>query len=109
MMFLVNVLILYLTRTIGAVKLFRSRNWPVYEAKVLSATTEGKSGYVYYQYFVNGQSYDDLDIKLFLRPGPAKVYACRFQPGGQLTVRVKPGDPSVSVLEKPRLRWRGRD
>lgn len=101
MMFLVKVLLLCLVRTIRAVKLFRSRDWPVAEATVTSVTTETQNVHVHYQYLASGLSHNDTDTRLFLWPGPAKVYADSFRPGALLKIRVKPDDPSVSVLERP--------
>jgi hypothetical protein len=52
-----------------------------------------------YQYFVNGENDADVDAKPFFWPGSAKLYVQKFQRGDQLKIRVKPGDPSVSVLD----------
>lgn len=65
----------------------------------MSASVEDKKGAVYYQYFVNGENYADVDAKPFLWPGSAELYVRKFRRGDELTVRIKPGDPSVSVLE----------
>lgn len=104
----IDVPIVYLIRAlIRAAKVLRGHGWPASKATVMSATAEDKKGLVYYQYFVNGENYADVDAKPFLWPGSAELYVRRFQRGDELRVRVKPGDPSVSVLEEPGPRYRG--
>jgi hypothetical protein len=96
--FFIDVIVIYVVRVLlRATKLLRGWNWPVSAATVMSAVTEGKSGQIYYQYFVDGQNYADVDEKPFLLPGQADSYVRKFRRGDLLKVRVKPGNPSVSV------------
>jgi hypothetical protein len=103
----IDVLIAYLIRiSIRGGKLLRSRSWPVFTAKVMSAATEGNRALIYYQYFVDGESYADVNEKPFLW-GNAKEYARMFERGDELYVRVKPGNPSVSQLGESGPRYHG--
>jgi hypothetical protein len=99
----IDVLIAYLIRVlIRATKLLRGHSWPASKATLMSAIVEGKNGAVYYKYSVDGENYADVDVKPFLWPGSAEIYVRKFRREDELTVRVKPGHPSVSVFDGPR-------
>jgi hypothetical protein len=84
------------------IRLFRSRHWPVVNASVLSAGCP-QSGLgctvanVDYEYDANGVKYAESFEKPFIASTSGMAYAQQFVKGADFLVRVKPGDPSVSV------------
>lgn len=104
-----DVVIIYLFREFThAIKFVRSRSWPDSKAFVMSAVSEGSLAKIYYQYTLDGQNYADEHVKPFFMVGLAKEYAHNLQRGDELRVRVKPGEPRISVLEEPGPRYHGR-
>ena len=89
---------------VRAIKLLRSHSWPIQIATVLSASCEQPShgcpvADVDYEYVVDGVKYGDSYAKPFLWHGSGVEYAGSFVKGQEFKVRLKPGDPSVSVAE----------
>jgi hypothetical protein len=89
---------------IRTVKLLRSHSWPRQKATVLSASCPEHScgctvAEVDYEYVVDGVKYADSVAKPFLWHGSGVEYPESFVKGQDFKVRLKPGDPSVSVAE----------
>jgi len=93
----------YLFRAfVRAIKLFRSRGWPVAMGAVLSADCPMASygctvATVYYEYPVAGENYGAAYEKPFISRDSAMEYTAQFVKGMNFKVRVKPKDPSTSV------------
>jgi hypothetical protein len=99
----VDIFVEYLFRVIvRAIRLLRSRDWPVAMGTVLSAECP-RSSYgctvasVYYEYPVAGEKYGAAYEKPFISPSSGEEYASQFVKGIDFKVRVKPGNPSTSV------------
>jgi hypothetical protein len=87
---------------VRAMKLFRSRNWPIVKATVLSAECPHASygctvATINYEYTINGEKYGAACEKPFILRDSVADYAAQFVKGMDLKVRVKPGNPTVSV------------
>ncbi len=87
---------------IRSANLVRSRNWPVVPAAALSAECpdpwfECSVATIYYEYVVNGEKYGAAYGKPFISRDSGRDYAGHFAKGTNLKVRVKPGNPMVSV------------
>jgi hypothetical protein len=98
-----DIFVEYLFRvSVRAVNLLRSRRWPVAKGTVLSADCP-RALYgctvvtVYYEYVVDGKKYGAAYEKPFIWHDSGAEYASQFAVGLELKVRMKPGDPSVSV------------
>jgi uncharacterized protein DUF3592 len=101
-----DILVEYLVRVVmRIVQLLRSRSWPTVIAQVTSSFYV-KAGFgcdiveIDYKYRVNGQSYTGMHKKPWFGAW-GDEYAARFPRGTELVVLVKPGEPSVSVMERP--------
>ena len=98
-----DIFIEYLVRIIvGFVKRFRSRNWPLTEATVMSADCPAvvlgcAVATVYYEYPVGSDKYGAAFDRPFLTNDSGKRFAARLTKGVKFTVRVNPKDPSASV------------
>ena len=53
---------------------------------------------IVYTYYANGGFYSGTHEKAFFLGRSATKYANQFSKGSNLTVRVKPGDPKVSII-----------
>ncbi|MGH2506841.1 MAG: DUF3592 domain-containing protein [Ktedonobacteraceae bacterium] len=53
---------------------------------------------IVYTYDFEGRTYGGLSEKPFILPSSANRYASRFPPGNRLCLRLKPGNPEVSVM-----------
>ena len=86
------------------IRAWRSSSWPVTKATVTAsdcpATAYGCDvAEVYYKYRVNGEPYTGVYIKPFIVHHSAENYINNSVPvGADLVVRLKPGDPSTSVV-----------
>lgn len=95
----------YLFRiTVFAIRRHGGKTWPVTTATVTGAAIP-KSGYshmieVDYLYKVDGERFAGKGKIPFFFQSNAEICMKQFVTGTELTVRVKPGDPSVSVLQK---------
>ena len=100
-----DVLVEYLLRiSARAVKLMRSLKWPVIDGTILSADCQDVSygcpvASIYYEYIYDGMSYADCYKKPFLVHASGVAYAELFLKGTNIKLRLKPGEPSVSVTE----------
>jgi hypothetical protein len=103
-MFAGDILIMFLEYlfrvTVFTIKRRRSETWPH-----VTATDVPKSGYshevvVDYLYQVDGERFAGSSKIPFLFQSNAKICRKQFVTGTKITVRVKSGDPSVSVLHK---------
>jgi len=98
-----DVLVAYLFRIVArSITTLRSGNWPIRRATVISAGCPDVLGCeaaeVVYTYSIDGDRYTGSDRKPFLFKRIAEINAAMFSPGKEIPVRVKPGDPSVSVF-----------
>jgi hypothetical protein len=81
---------------------FGSSKWPVYQAKVIRSFCP-KVGYgcqkaeILYTYTVEGKKYKGKNVKPFIG-NSAQYYAAQFESGREIVLRVKPGNPSYSVV-----------
>ncbi len=53
---------------------------------------------IYYKYLVNGETYTGIHQKGFIFYNSGENYARLLAPGRELAVRVRPTDPSVSIV-----------
>lgn len=78
-----------------------SRKWPSVEATVLADPDRGGVGClkveIFYSYRFDGELYTGSHDEPFLIDS-TKEYAARFPKDGSLVVRIKPGEPEVSVV-----------
>jgi hypothetical protein len=98
-----DIFVEYLFRVfVRAVRLLRSRGWPVVVGSVLSADCP-RSSYgctvasVYYEYPVADEKCGAAYEKPFISHDSGVEFAAQFVKGMDFKVRVKPGDPSTSV------------
>jgi uncharacterized protein DUF3592 len=100
-----DIYVEYIIRQVALlVRIVRSRNWPVTKASV-TASACARAGYgcdvaeVYYKYRVDGELYTGVYEKPFLIHNSAENYINNSVPvGADLVVRLKPGDPSTSIV-----------
>lgn len=98
-----DVLVAYLFRIIArSIMTLRSRRWPTRKATV--TRSDSPNGFacevvkVVYTYSFNGDHYGGTDTKPFLFKQIAEINTKEFPSGKEITVRVNPDNPSVSVL-----------
>ena len=84
----------------------RSKGWREALATVVGASCQ-ESWYlprpvaeIIYTYRVDGGFYGGVDEKPFFSGDSAKEYAGRFARGDNLVVRVKPGEPEISIVRE---------
>jgi hypothetical protein len=88
---------------IRAIKMRGNSKWPVTTATVTSTDPlYGGTGYptaaVAYSYEVDGSSFEGTNQKPFVLLGSAKRYVTHFPTQSQIKIRVKPGNPSTTVI-----------
>lgn len=93
----------YLLRVIvRSIATLRSTRWPARKAIVtrsdFSVGLACQVVKVVYTYSVDGDHYGGTDRKPFVFWEIAEINAKGFSPGSEITVRVRPGDPSVPVF-----------
>ncbi len=99
------ILLEYLFRmTVFAIKRHRIQTWPLTNS-VVTAAAIPKSGYshvveVDYLYQIDGERFAGKNKIPFFSRSNAEICVKQFMAGAELTIRVKPGKPSVSVLHK---------
>jgi hypothetical protein len=99
-----DVVIGYLIRTlIRMVKARRSNAWPVNKATVTSSycppfSYGGPVAEIGYTYIHEGGYYYGVHREPFLLDGSAKEYAARFLRGNGIVIRVKLGQPEISLV-----------
>jgi len=82
---------------------FGAERWPIHQAKVTGAFCP-KVGYgcekaeINYTYSIDGETHLGSNVKPFIVSNSARKYAEQFPKGKRITVRVKPSNPSFSVL-----------
>ena len=100
----IDIYIEYIFREIALlVRILRSHSWPVMKATVTGSRP--CSGYgcdvaeVYYKYRFDGEHYTGFYKKPFILGNAAEYYIRNYVPrGAELVVRLKPGDPAISVV-----------
>jgi hypothetical protein len=99
-----DVVIGYLIRIlIRAVRARGSNTWPVEKATVSNsrcpaAQYGGPVAEIIYTYIHEGSYFSGIQRKPFLLRGSAEDYASRFPSASDVLVRVKPGEPEVSIV-----------
>jgi hypothetical protein len=58
-----------------------------------------------FEYAMNGEKYAESFEKPFLVDSSAQVYAEQFPKGAAFKIRVKPGNPSVSIADSSVENW----
>jgi hypothetical protein len=84
-------------------RLMHSKMWPTVSGNVTSteypkAGSECEIVAICYEYKLDGQLYQGCYKNPFIFPVLAEKYAARFPSGTELIIRVKPGEPSKSVM-----------
>lgn len=101
----VDIFVEYIFREIALLlRVVRSRNWPATKATVTVSDLRGP-GYgcvlaeVCYKYRIDGELYTSVYKKPFIVRNSAENYVNNSVPvGADLVVRLKPGDPSTSIV-----------
>ena len=100
-----DIVVEYIVRVVMRIaNLVRSHSWPTVTAKVRSSFYV-KAGYgcdiveIDYKYCVDGQSYTGNHKKAWIG-FHGEDYVARFPRGAELVIRIKPGEPSISIMEK---------
>ena len=100
----VDIFAEYLFRVVTRFIKTRGRgSWPTAKATVTSSGCPGTAygcpvGEVYYTYRVDGELYTGSHEKPFILHNSGENYARHFAPGTDFIVRLKPGQPSVSIV-----------
>ncbi len=102
----VDILVGYLIRIlIRTVKARGSDHWPIEKAKITGSRCDGAAyggpvAEVTYAYHREGEYCSGMHREPFLLVGSAEEYVARFREGGDVIVRVKPGEPEVSIVRQ---------
>lgn len=104
----IDIFVAYLFRVI--VRMIKARGsgaWPIETATVISsdcpyARYACDVAVVTYNYRVAGEFYAGVNEKPFIVHRSAEDYVRDFAPGTEFPVRVKPGDPWVSIVARKR-------
>jgi hypothetical protein len=80
-----------------------SDKWPITTATVFftdesAANSSYPTATVAYSYEFDGNSFEGGTDKPFISRASAKQYLGRFPKGSSLKIRVKPGEPEISVF-----------
>jgi hypothetical protein len=100
-----DILVEYLFRVlVRGIQLLRSHSWPITKGTILGAACPEASygcpvANIDYEYIIDGVKYADCYKKPFLVHASGVAYADLFVKGADFKVRLKPGDPSVSIAE----------
>jgi hypothetical protein len=100
----VDIFVEYLFRVVGRIiKRRGSGTWPVVKATVTRSVCPNAMygcdvAEVYYTYRVDGELYTGVNEKPFISHSSGEDYLNHFAPGTEIAVRVKPGNPSVSIV-----------
>jgi hypothetical protein len=82
----------------------RCKDWRVTTATIVGTSSQAEPfiprpvAEIVYTYHLDGGFYGGVDEKPFYRESSAKDYASKFSKGDNLIVRVKPGEPEVSLV-----------
>jgi hypothetical protein len=99
-----DVLVGYLIRILSRTIRFRgSGRWPAEKAKVTGSRCEGAVyggpvAEVTYTFTHKGEYCSGMHREPFLSRVSAERYTERFPEGGDIVVRVKPGEPEISIV-----------
>jgi len=102
----VDIFVEYLFRAMARlIKTRGSGTWPIAKATVTSSGCPVVAygcpiAEVYYTYRVDGELYTGSHQKPFISPNSGENYVRHFAPGTDFAVRLKPGDPSVSIVSE---------
>ncbi len=104
-----DIYIVYLFRIFWRLaNLLRSRKWTKVTATVLGSHPD-LSSYtsvsVDYEYALNGQKHAASFVKPFISNSSAEAYAEQLKRGMEFKIRIKPGDPLVSVADSTVENW----
>jgi len=83
---------------VGLLKRRGSNNWPEEKAEVTSSDCP-RAGYGC-DVAENGELYTGIHEKGFIFHSSGRNYASEFPPGREITIRVKPGNPSVTIMRE---------
>jgi hypothetical protein len=104
-----DVYIVYLLRILWRLgNLFRTRAWTNLTATILGCHLDKSTNIIVrvdYLYATNGKTYAESFAKPFLVDSSAQLYAEQFSKGASFNIRVKPGDPSVSIADSSVENW----
>lgn len=102
----IDIIVEYLVRVgMRIVQLLRSKSWPMVTGKITSSFFV-KAGYgcdiaeVHYNYRVQGELYSGQ----YKKPSigfRGEEYVANMSQGTKVIIRVKPGQPTVSVMDRP--------
>ena len=105
----IDIVVEFLVRVVmRMVRLFRSSAWPTVTGKV-TASTYQKAGYgcdvaeISYKYRVDGELYTGMYVKPFISSVHGEDYVARLPVGTELVLRIKPDEPSISIMDKQGL------
>ena len=108
-MLFADIYIVYLARILWRlVALLRSRRWGRATGTILGVHLNGvyfKSVSVDYEYGAESPKYASTFVKPFLIESSAKAYSDRLKRGMSFTIRIKTGDPEVSVADASEENW----
>ena len=98
-----DVYVVYIFRLLWRLlSLIRSRRWEKARAIIFGThanTLLYSSVGVDYEYALDGQNFADTFVKPFIWDSSGKAYADQFAKGMSFTVRIKPGQPGVSIAD----------
>lgn len=104
-----DIFVEFLVRVVmRMVRIFRSGSWQTVPGEVTDSTYQSASygcdvAEICYKYRVDGELYTGMYVKPFISSMRGKDYVARLPVGTELVLRIKPGEPSVSVMEKQGL------
>src|SRR3981189_3520566 len=102
----IDILIGYLIRIL--IQMTRARGssrWPLERAKVTGSNCDaavygGPVAEVTYTYAQAGEYFSGTHREPFILRDSAEEYAARFPAGGDVIIRVQPGEPEVSIVRE---------
>jgi hypothetical protein len=100
----VDILVGYLIRiVILMIKARGSKAWPVEKGTVTGSRCDpavygGPVAEITYTYTHKGEYFSGMHREPFILRDSAEEYVTRFPAGGDLIVRIKPGEPEVSIV-----------
>jgi hypothetical protein len=82
-----------------------SRRWPLGKAKVTGSNCDaavygGPVAEVTYTYTHKGEYFSGMHREPFILRDSAVEYASRFPAGGDVIIRVRPGEPEMSIVRE---------
>jgi hypothetical protein len=101
-----DVLVGYLLRMlIRTVKARGSNRWPLEKALITDSRVDraaygGRVAEVTYAFHHEGEYCSGMHREPFLLVDSAEEYVARFREGGDVIVRVRPGEPEMSIIRQ---------